>query len=134
MWRWYRFTTSFRYLKHLDTPTTHYSPDRLITGYHRCPGYYGPCGINYPIRFRLVTLEVRRIARKADRSSRDHQGCANKYCFSSFSISAALIKSSEFQVVEGRLIPKSASLTKPRIPCEILFSIEKKKRSTAVDR
>ena len=71
---------------------------------------YGPCSAICPISFRLITFEIRQIAIKADHS-RDHQGCANKYCFSSFSFSATL-KSSRFQVVKGIIMAKSAVVHK----------------------
>ena len=60
---------------------------------------FGPCSTVCPFGFRLRTFEIRRIARQADHS-RDHQGCANKYIFSSFSLSAT-VKSSKFKVVKG---------------------------------
>ena len=68
------------------------------------------CSTICPISFRLITFEIRQIAIKADHS-RDHQGCANKYCFSSFSFSATL-KSSRFQVVKGIIMAKSAVVHK----------------------
>ena len=76
----------------------------------QCSGRYisgMECSTVCPICFRLITFEIRRIARQADHS-RDHQGWANiQQCFSSFSFSATL-KSSKFQVVKGMIIAKSS--------------------------
>ena len=90
---------------------------------------YGPCSTICPISFRLITFEIRRIARKADHSSRDHQGCANKICFGSFPFSASL-KRSKFQVVKITFIAKSAVVN---ITTNSLRNvpIEKKNRSPA---
>ena len=94
---------------------------------------YGPCSAICPISFRLITFEIRRIARKADHS-RDHQGCANKYCFSSFPFSATL-KSSKFQVVQGISIAKSAIVSKTTNTSRNIVPFEKEKnRSPAYRR
>ena len=94
---------------------------------------YGPCSTICPISFRLITFEIRQIAIKADHS-RDHQGCANKYCFSSFSFSATL-KSSRFQVVKGIIMAKSAVVHKTtNTSRNIVPSEEKKIRSPAYRR
>ena len=94
---------------------------------------YGPCSTICPISFRLITFEIRRIAIRADHS-RDHHGCANKYCFSCFSFSATL-KSSKFQVVKGIIIAKSAIVNKTtNTSRNIVPSEEKKIRSPAYRR
>ena len=41
---------------------------------------YGTCSAICPISFRLITFEIRQIARKADDNC-DHQGYASKRCF-----------------------------------------------------
>ena len=96
------------------------------TTYHT----YGPCSTICRIGFRLITFETRRIARKAYHS-RDHQGCANKSCFSSFSFSTTL-KSSQFQVVNGIIIAKSATVNKTPNTSRNIVPIEKKNQITCV--
>ena len=83
-----------------------------------------PCSTICPVSFRLITFEIRWIARQADHS-RHHQGCANKYCFGSFSFSATL-KSSKFQVVNGIIVAKSAILNKTTNTSRIFVPVEKK--------
>ena len=107
------------------TPSYYYVGERNTNG-------YDPCSTICPISLRLITFERRRIARKADHS-RGHQGCANKYCFSSFSFSATL-KSSKFQVVEGIIIAKSAVVNKTIDTSRNLAPTGKKNRSPAYRR
>ena len=99
--------------------------------------WYGPCSTICPTSFRLITFEIRWIARK-DYHSCDHQDCANNYsyCFSSFSLSAAL-QSSKFQVVKSMIVSKSATsiVNKTTNTSRSFVPIEKNKiRSPAYSR
>ena len=85
---------------------------------------YGPCITICPISLRLLTFEIRRIARNADHS-RDRHGCANKYCLTSSSFWATL-KSSKFQVVKGIIIAKSAIVNKITNTSRNIVPIERK--------
>ena len=105
------------------------------TKYWKCSVFrsrYGLCSTVCPIRFRLITFEIRRIARQADHS-RDHQGCANKCCCSTSSFSATL-KASKFQVVKGIILAKSAIVNKTMNTSRNVVPIEKKNRSRAYRR
>ena len=99
--------------------------DRTMTQMEKNRNYSGPCSTICPISFRLITFEIRRIARKAVHS-RDHQGCANKYVFLSFSFWATL-KSSKFQVVKAIIIAKSAVVHKTTNTLRHIVPIEKTK-------
>ena len=59
------------------------------------------CRTVWLIWFRIITFELRRIARIARRADRgrDHRGCVDKYCFSTFGFSATL-NPSKLQVVK----------------------------------
>ena len=93
---------------------------------------YGPCSTVCPICFRLITFEIRRVARNAEHS-RNHQGWANKYCFFSFFFSATL-KSSKFQVVECIITAKSTIFYKTVNISRNIVAMRKKKIRWPVTR